>query len=399
MIKPLKKGPARDPFLAFTTDSATREALGEVAGRQKWSPAAVQKGGITEAIATLLRMPSPQHLVVDLDGVENPLEAVNHLAEVCDPGTVVVALGTVNDIVLYRSLVEAGVVDYLLKPVGAEMLEHALFQPLDDGDGDSADDGRAEITFVIGARGGVGASTLAVNAAWLIANEQKKRVALVDLDLQFGSASLALDLEPGRGLREALQNPGRIDGLFLERTLVKVSDTLAVLGAEEGIDQDTLFDSHALELLFGELSGTSKHIVADMPRSLVALHREAFALARRVVIVTDLSLIGLRDSVRLRRFVREAAPDAKVAVVANRVGPKTAMNKSEFERGLDASLDGVVPDDPKSFMAALTAGKPLAQTAANTKVVGEMRTLAAWITGARETLKSESIWKRLMAKK
>ena len=142
------------------------------------------------------------------------------LAEVCDEGTQVIALGDINDVELYRSLIGHGVHDYLVKPVSAETVAAALTRAERGPNGEPAPKiGR--LIAVIGARGGVGATTVATNLAWTLAHDHDMRVALVDLDLFFGTCGLALDLELGRGFREALENPARVDSLFIERAMVQ----------------------------------------------------------------------------------------------------------------------------------------------------------------------------------
>src|SRR5205085_6436501 len=104
-------------------------------------------------------------------------------------------------------------------------------------------------------RGGVGATTAAVSCAWLMATEQRERVALVDLDLHFGTVALKLDLDPGSGLCEALEQPSRIDSLFIERAMVKVTDNLRVLAAEASATQH--LDAGAVDMLLHELRRNS----------------------------------------------------------------------------------------------------------------------------------------------
>ena len=88
------------------------------------------------------------------------------------------------------------------------------------------------MTAVIGVRGGVGASTIATSLGWLLGDAEGRSTALLDLDVHFGTGALAFDLEPGRGLTDAIENPSRIDGLFIERAMVKATDKLSVLSAE-----------------------------------------------------------------------------------------------------------------------------------------------------------------------
>ncbi len=222
----------RDPFLAYVCDDATAEALRPVVAAMGWSADKVHKGGLRSGIQTLAVSASPQILFVDLAESGDPLSDINALAEVCEPGTVVIATGQVNDVRLYRTLIASGIHDYLLKPLNPETLRDALEQAQAMFHAPKVVDHAAErphcAVAVVGARGGVGASTVASSLAWLLAEQDKRSTALLDLDIHFGTGALALDLEPGRGLTDAIENPSRIDGLFIERAMVKASEKLSV---------------------------------------------------------------------------------------------------------------------------------------------------------------------------
>lgn len=397
MLKPAAKEAGRQPFLAFAADASSREVLADLANAKSWPPTAIREGGIDDAVVALQRIPSPERLVVDLDETDDPLSAVNRLADVCEPGTAVVALGTVNDIALYRELIEAGLTDYLLKPFDADALEQALTPRPEEQVRGGDDDKQSRLIVVIGVRGGVGASMVALNSAWIMAHEQKRRVALVDLDLQFGSVALSFDLDPGRGLREAVENPGRIDGLFIERAMIRESDNLFILGAEEPLDSDVMFDEVAIDLLFGQLGEHFQCVVADMPRSSAPMHQRLLAGAQRIVLVTDLSLAGMRDVVRLSGLVKSCAPEAALTIVANRVGgDRDGLKKAEFEKGFDGRIEYLIPDDRKSVAASLNAGKPLPRVAARSKIVGVLRKLSRSASGARPTPQDAPLWRRLV---
>ena len=203
--------PTRAPFLGFTVDAETRSTLLALAGDRGWPAECVRDGCVPEATAQLAGAATPETLVVDIGTDGSPFVDLSVLADACDAGTRVVVLGEVNDVALFRRLRALGVEDYLLKPVTREVLGAALRQSASARASEGADDGR--LIAVMGARGGAGASTVALNLAWTMAHECGLRVALVDFDLGFGSIALALDIEPGRGFRDALESPGRIDGL------------------------------------------------------------------------------------------------------------------------------------------------------------------------------------------
>src|SRR5690606_661075 len=144
--------------------------------------------------------------------------------------------------------------------------------------------------------GGVGASTIAINCAWLVAHEFKRRAALLDLDLQYGTVALALDVEPTHGLREALEHPTRIDSLFINSATVKIGERLSIMAAEETIDSAVTYDPAAIDLLLDELARQSDCVIVDVPRAFAEARARVLANASEVLVVTDLSLGGLRDA-------------------------------------------------------------------------------------------------------
>ena len=163
--------------------------------------------------------------MVDLSDSELPLSDINSLADVCEPGVTVVAFGQRNDCGLFRDLLQHGVADYLVKPITPALLQKAILSASEQSGVVKSSHKLGKLVAVTGTRGGVGSTTVATSVAWLIAHERRRRVALVDLDLQFGTVALSLDLEPSHGLREALENPNRIDGLFMDRVLVQHSSS------------------------------------------------------------------------------------------------------------------------------------------------------------------------------
>jgi pilus assembly protein CpaE len=239
----------REPFTAFVCDDLTADSLRQVAVELGWAPDKINKGGLRNAVQTLSVSASPQILFVDLSESGDPLNDINALAEVCEPGTVVIAAGQVNDVRLFRDLVASGIQDYLLKPFSPDQLRDAFATAQAVLNAPRHAEVGAErphmMAAVIGARGGSGASTIATSIAWMMGNRAGRSTALLDLDVHFGTGALALDLEPGRGLTDAIENPSRIDGLFLERAMIKANDKLAILSAEAPINQPMLTDGTA----------------------------------------------------------------------------------------------------------------------------------------------------------
>lgn len=379
---PTRSAALRDPFVAYVCDDSAADALRPIAVEMGWSPEKVLRGGLRAAIQNLAVSASPNILLVDLTETQDPLGEINALAEVCEPGTVVIATGLVNDVRLYRDLVASGLQDYLLKPLHADQLRDALhhaqavfstpksFEP--------AQDRPHLMTAVIGSRGGVGASTVAASLAWLFGDKDKRSTALLDLDVHFGTDALALDLEPGRGLTDAIENPSRIDGLFIERALVRVNDKLAVLSAEAPINQPLITDGSAFFQLQEEIRAAFECTVIDLPRHMLVQHPMLVQDLNSVVLVTEITLAAARDCIRFLAWFKTHAPQASVIVVANRVasGGVPELSRKDFETSIERKIDFVVPLDQKLAAQAAKLGKPIAEVGKGGKVAQALHGLA-----------------------
>ena len=380
-------------LLALVADEVTREAVSRAAAQLGWSDIVVKAGGLAKAGRAVDGAKAPAVLLVDLADEAEPDGVLGDLVKRCGPATRVLALGTTNDVTLFRRLAARGVADYLLKPVSSEILCDALRRAARSEAEASDTKRRARIHAVIGARGGVGASTLALSLAWLLSQEHKLSTALIDLDLHFGNIALSLDLEPGRGLRQALEHPERTDGLLLASAMVKGDERLPILAAEESLGDMLQFEPEGATALLDALAQDYDFLMVDLPRTLDAATRHVLTAADATIIVTDLSLASLRDAFRLNGLVKATGGNNPI-MVAMQVGAlhRGEIGRAEFERGLGAPLDFLVPFDPKSARAMAVGGKALPAVDAASKAAAEMRHIAARIAG--KEVKAKAGWRR-----
>ena len=374
---PARAGNAlRDPFTAFVCDEMTAEQLRPIAVELGWAPDKINKGGLRNAVQTLSVSASPNILFVDLSESGDPLNDINALAEVCEPGTVVIAAGQVNDVRLYRDLVASGIQDYLLKPFSPDQLRDAFTHAQAVFNAPKHVESSVErphvMTAVIGARGGAGASTVATSIAWLMGEKAQRSTALLDLDVHFGTGALSLDLEPGRGLTDAIENPSRIDGLFIERAMVKASEKLAILSAEAPINQPMLTDGAAFYQLQEEMRGAFECTVIDLPRGMLVQHPHLMQDVQATVLVTELTLASARDTIRLLSWLKSNAPQSTVLVVANRVPTSGAgeISRKDFEASIERKVDFTIPADFKIVTQAAKLGKTVAEVGKGAKLGG-----------------------------
>jgi pilus assembly protein CpaE len=382
-------------FIACIADEVTRETVSRVVSHLDNLDAKVRAGDIASARKAIDPKSPPDLMLLDITGSADPVTALDDVIQLCPRTTRVLVIGSVNDVSLYRSLTSLGVIDYLVKPVSGEVLHDALAALLDEG-GPEGGGLKTKVTAFLGARGGVGTTSIAVATAWYFVHEFHQRAALIDLDLHFGTLALGLDLEPGRGLREALEHPERIDSLLISSAMSSAGDRMKVLAGEEPLDETMHLHPEGFGALFELLASDFDQLVIDLPRALDDGSRHVISNADTFVLTTDLSLAGLRDALRIMDLAKRIGSKAAPVVVASQVGAphRGEISQREFERGLGQSLDHIVSYDPKAAVTMARHGKAMPAVARASKAAEEILALARRLSG-RETAKKRSILGRL----
>ena len=349
-------------FIAFCSDSTTHAAVDRAIGNLVLPHASIRKGSVKDAIKYLSQHASPKLLMVDISGSDLPLSDIDNLADVCEPGVSVIAIGERNDCGLFRDLIHHGVTDYLVKPLSPDLLQRAISNISDYGEQPKSQNKLGKLVAVLGARGGVGTTSITTSLSWIIAQQRRRLVALLDLDLQFGTVALSLDIEPSRGMREALESADRIDGLFMDRVLIQHSDRLFVMSGEESPDETLLIDPSAIESLLNEMRSKFHYVFVDLPRNANPSTHQVLEHATNLILVSDLSLAGMRDTMRTIGYLPTLNPSCTTTIVASRAGEhkQGEMPKAEFEKGIGRKIDFTLPFDPKTVAAATNFGQPVA---------------------------------------
>ena len=374
-------------FMGFVLDDESLLSLRGWAERQGYPQATVQQGG-PDMFAQLLESAAPPKMViVDIDQQADPAAVTARIINLCGGECRLVVVGSKNDVTLYRKILGAGAVDYLVKPLTPDLLNQALAAALRGPAVSNKQVAKeARVVVFIGARGGIGTSTISLNTAWIMAHELDRNVALFDLDLHFGTSSLSLDLDPGHGLRDIVSSPNRVDALMIASSIVPESDNLSILGAEEAVDEVTPIDGAAIAALLKEMKSNFDVIVIDLPRHILASQKRLLASAHEVVVVSDLTLAGIRDTLRIKNALTAIGCSGHISTIGARVSPSGSgqVTRAIFEKGIKNPIDAAIPEDSASLTTASNSGKALGAIAPRAAITKVMRELALKLTNTSE---------------
>jgi pilus assembly protein CpaE len=350
----------------------------------------VQMGGMAAAVEAYQSSPTPNVIILESESRNNEiLAALDQLANFCDAGTRVVVIGNMNDVMLYRELVKRGVSDYLISPVNTLQVVRAVCGLY------SAPDAKpvGRIIAVVGAKGGVGASTIAHNIAFSIARDLSLDAVVTDLDLAFGTAGLDFNQDPPQGIAEAVFSPDRVDTAFVDRLLAKCTDHLNLLAAPATLDRVYDFGAEAFDSIFDSLRTTVPCVVLDVPHQWSGWTKQTLVGADDVLIVASPDLANLRNTKNIYDFLKAARPNDRLPrYCLNQVGvPKRPEIKAaDFAKALESEPMAVIPFEPQLFGAAANNGQMIAEISANHKSAEMLRALARDLTGRAEPAKQRS---------
>ena len=348
----------------------------------------IQMGGVTAAAEAYRNSPTPNIIILESDNrPDDILAGLDQLAEVCDAGTRVIVIGRVNDVMLYRELTRRGVSDYMIAPVGTLDIVRSICgmysQP------DSKPVGR--IVAVVGAKGGVGASTVAHNIAWAIARDLSLDSVVTDLDLAFGTAGLDYNQDPPQGIADAVFSPDRVDTAFIDRLLSKCTEHLSLLAAPATLERVYDFGTDAFDSILDSLRSTIPCVVLDVPHQWTGWTRRLLVSADDILVVAGPDLANLRNAKNMVDLLRSARPnDHRPFYCLNQVGvPKRPeIAPADFAKALEDQPLAVIPFDPQMFGTAANNGQMIAEVSAGHKTAEMFRELAQMLTGRAEAKRS-----------
>jgi len=343
----------------------------------------VEAGGIDAAVTRFASQASPNLLILDtLQQGPAMLHSLDRLAQVIEQGTKVVIIGAVNDIGLFRELMARGVSEYIVPPMQPIDLIRTVCGLYVNPDKPFA----GRVIAVIGARGGVGASTIAHNLAWSIAERQDVGATLLDLDLSFGTAALDFNQDPPQSIADALMAPDRVDDIFLERVTTKQTQRLQMLTAPATLEREFELDPQSYELVIERVRRTSPYVVLDLPHTWNSWVKHTLLAADDAIIVAGPDLASLRNTKNILDLLKATRPyDQAPNVILSMIGvPKRPeIPLKDFAEALGAEPVAQFAFDPALYGMAANNGQMVGEVAAQSKSAITIDALAASVTGRK----------------
>ncbi|MGN6671039.1 MAG: hypothetical protein ACTHJ4_05835 [Candidatus Nucleicultricaceae bacterium] len=353
-------------ILVFIEDDETISVFNEVKWGELELKQTIKKGTIKEVVEYLVKTSSPKYLILDLSSSKLPISDMQKVANVCDPGTNVVAIGIRNDVGLFRDLMTLGIRDYVAKPLNVSLLTRTLQRLVKGYDDDS------QFNFLspgqnigfIGVSGGAGCSTIAANTASCITTHYGKSLTLVDLDLRFAGSTKLFNIALKAGFRELLDAKDEIDSVMVQRCLTVINENLHVVGGDESIESRLNLSEFAFGNLNKNLKADFQYVFYDIPFG------ENFALSpwflktfKTIVIVSTPTMFQIRDAVRLTNYIKKTVDSStRIIMVQNLVGMHKAgeIDKEAFEKAVGKKVDVVINFDPNTILEGMNTGTPAA---------------------------------------
>jgi len=344
----------------------------------------IQMGGAAAAVEAYRMSPTPNVIIIEADGRGDAILArLDQLAEVCDAGTRVIVVGRINDVTLYRELTRRGVSDYLIAPVSTLDVVRSICGLFHSPEAKPV----GRIIAVVGAKGGVGSSTVAHNIGWAIARDLSLDSVVTDLDLAFGTAGLDYNQDPPQGIADAVFSPDRIDTAFVDRLLSKCTDHLSLLAAPATLDRVYDFGAEAFDAILDSMRASIPCVILDVPHIWSGWTRRLLISADEILIVAGPDLANLRNAKNMVDLLRAARPnDHPPHYCLNQIGvPKRPeIAPADFAKALEDQPLTVIPFEPQLFGTAANNGQMIAEVAAGHKTADLFRQMAQVLTGRAE---------------
>ncbi len=344
----------------------------------------IHMGGARAAVAHYQESPTPNLIVIEsLAQRDQLLAELDALAECCDSGTKVIIIGCVNDVILYRELLNRGVSEYLVTPISPLQLMESVSNLYNDPSSDPV----GKVYAFVGAKGGVGSSTICHNASWILSEVLASDLVIADLDLAFGTTGLDFNRDPVQGIADALSTPERLDEVLLDRLLTKCSEHLSIFAAPVVLETEYDLQSDACEAVIDVVRQNVPYVSLDLPHVWTAWAKDLLLQADEVIITAAPDLANLRNAkniIDLLKVSRKNDNPPHLILNMTNIPKKPEISARDFEQALDVKVVAEVEFDAETFGQAANNGQMIEETNLKSKAAMQLRDIALTIAHRQE---------------
>jgi pilus assembly protein CpaE len=377
---------------AFCEQPATADALQNASADRRLTKAhvTIHMGGARAAVDHYSSNQTPNLIVIESTlNRHSMISELDRLAESCDAGTKVVVIGHVNDVLLYRELLKRGVSEYLIAPVSTPQIMESISNLYNDPQSGPV----GNVMAFVGAKGGVGSSTICHNTAWTMSEVLKTNVVITDLDLAFGTTGLDFNQDPVQGIADALASPERLDEVLLDRLLTKCSEHLSIFAAPVVLDRDYDISSESCDVVLDMVRQNVPYVAVDLPHTWTGWAKRVLLNADEVVITAAPDLANLRNAKNIIDLLKQSrsndGPPHLVVNTAN-MPKRPEITVKEFCQNLDLTPAAVIEFDSESFGQAANNGQMIEELNKKAKAVAQFRELALTLAHRKEVRPARS---------
>ncbi len=369
---------------AFPLSKDTEAALAGLTSEREFAKTklTIHFGGMARAAKHYVDNPSPQFILVEENGgpdeIQKGLEA---LAEVVEPGRKVIVIGSINDVQAYRRLINQGVSEYLVGPVSTADIAAAIISCIKDAS--STPKGRV-ISF-LGSRGGVGSSTLAANIAWTLAQTTQEEVIGIDLDFNFGTMALSLNLDPKQAVFDALTEAERIDPVLIERFMTEHGSHFSILSTTGSLKEMAEPSTEAIERLVDICRTMAQVVVLDLPRQWSSWASAVLLLSDEIVLTANPDIANLRDAKMMFDWLKSRRGNTSSRLVLNKadVAKRNQLSAKDFQDTLGQAPSLTIGFDPTLFAQLANNGQMVGEGAKSHRLNEQLRQFAHQLAGRK----------------
>ncbi|MDR1982831.1 MAG: AAA family ATPase [Holosporaceae bacterium] len=380
-------------LVGFVNDPVSQQIIANVISSTNMAYSESFQGSVSDVIEFLKNNRTPRVLVVDISDSELPLGDIAKIKEHGTPNLNIIAVGSRNDVGLFRDLKKMDIYDYLVKPLSNDLFSRTI-ESVNAINSEYVIKTGKMIQF-ISSVGGAGATTIATNIGWILANRHFKRAVVMDMDFLYGTANLLLDIKTERSYLDLLESSDRVDDYFAETILKKHGQRLYYLGGLVDLMRGVSVDLEAFEALMDLIKKQFNYLLVDVQREINDINKICMSKADSFVIVTEMSVASASNTARMLEFLHSYQAGKNIIIVANKVGlsNRGALAKELFEKVIERKIDYLMPLDESVTLAAANIGQPLVTS--SSPLTDILESITDDILGKKE---SENIAKELLAK-